>query len=84
MKTCTTNHCNCIVNALGLTAVAIALATGVANLSRAVYATFHRKRQEWRGDRYVLEIEGETRQSRLFGENLRLRRRISTGSTPGP
>ena len=35
-------------------------------------------RQEWRGDRYVLEIEGETRQSRLFGENLRLRRRIST------
>lgn len=37
-----------------------------------------RVRQEWRGDRYVLEIEGETRQSRLFGENLRLHRRIST------
>jgi hypothetical protein len=35
-------------------------------------------RQEWRDDRYVLEIEGETRQSRLFGENLRLQRRIST------
>ena len=37
-----------------------------------------RVRQEWRGDDYVLEIEGETRQSRLFGENLRLERRIST------
>ena len=35
-------------------------------------------RQEWRDERYVLEIEGETRQSRLFGENLRLHRRIST------
>jgi hypothetical protein len=42
-----------------------------------------RIRQEWRGDEFVLEIEGETRQSRLFGENLRLARRISTrlGST---
>jgi hypothetical protein len=37
-----------------------------------------RIRQEWRGEDYVLEIEGETRQSRLFGENLRLERRIST------
>jgi hypothetical protein len=37
-----------------------------------------RVRQEWRGEDYVLEIEGETRQSRLFGENLRLERRIST------
>jgi hypothetical protein len=37
-----------------------------------------RVRQEWRGDDYVLEIEGETRQARLFGENLRLERRIST------
>jgi hypothetical protein len=35
-------------------------------------------RQEWRGEDYVLEIEGETRQARLFGENLRLERRIST------
>jgi len=34
--------------------------------------------QEWRDERYVLEIEGETRQSRLFGENLRLHRRVST------
>jgi galactose mutarotase-like enzyme len=33
--------------------------------------------QEWRGDEYVLEIRGETRQARLFGENLRLERRIS-------
>jgi hypothetical protein len=37
-----------------------------------------RVRQEWRGEDYVLEVEGETRQSRLFGENLRLERRIST------
>jgi hypothetical protein len=37
-----------------------------------------RVREEWRGDDYVLEVEGETRQSRLFGENLRLERRIST------
>jgi hypothetical protein len=37
-----------------------------------------RARQEWRGDEYVLELEGETRQARLFGENLRLERRIST------
>ena len=37
-----------------------------------------RVRQEWRGDEYVLEIEGETRQARLFGENLRLERRLST------
>jgi hypothetical protein len=37
-----------------------------------------RVRQEWRGDDYVLELEGETRQARLFGENLRLERRLST------
>jgi hypothetical protein len=37
-----------------------------------------RVRREWRGDEYVLELEGETRQARLFGENLRLERRIST------
>ena len=37
-----------------------------------------RVRQDWRGDDYVLEIEGETRQGRLFGENLRLERQIST------
>ena len=37
-----------------------------------------RVRQEWHGDDYVLEIEGETRQARLFGENLRLERRLST------
>ncbi len=34
--------------------------------------------QEWRGEEYVLEIAGETRQARLFGENLRLERRIAT------
>ena len=37
-----------------------------------------RVRQEWRGEEYALEIEGETRQARLFGENLRLERRVST------
>ncbi len=37
-----------------------------------------RLRQEWREGRFVLEIEGETRESRLFGENLRLHRRIAT------
>jgi galactose mutarotase-like enzyme len=37
-----------------------------------------RVRQEWRDDEYVLEIEGETRESRLFAENLRLERRLST------
>jgi len=37
-----------------------------------------RVRQEWRGDEYVLEIGGETRQARLFGENLRLERRVTT------
>jgi hypothetical protein len=38
-----------------------------------------RVRQEWEGDAYVLEVAGETRQARLFGENLKLERRISTG-----
>jgi len=33
---------------------------------------------QWRGDEYVLEIMGEVRQTRVFGENLVLRRRIST------
>lgn len=34
--------------------------------------------QEWRGDSYVLEIEGQTRQAVLGGENLLLTRKIST------
>jgi hypothetical protein len=37
-----------------------------------------RVRQELQGDDYVLEIEGETKQARLFGENLRLVRRLRT------
>jgi hypothetical protein len=37
-----------------------------------------RIRQEWREGRFVLEIEGETREGRLFGDHLRLARRIST------
>lgn len=32
----------------------------------------------WDGDRYRLEISGQVRQARLFGENLALNRRIST------
>ena len=32
---------------------------------------------EWRGDDYVLEIEGQARQAVLFGENLLLTRKIS-------
>jgi Domain of unknown function (DUF4432) len=34
--------------------------------------------EEWRGDDYVLEIEGQVRQSVLFGENVLLTRKIST------
>ena len=33
---------------------------------------------EWQGDAYVLAVEGEVRQAVLFGENLLLKRRIST------
>ena len=32
----------------------------------------------WNGDQYELEISGEVRQARIFGENLVLRRRITT------
>lgn len=32
----------------------------------------------WEGDEYRLEISGQVRQARLFGENLVLRRRITT------
>jgi galactose mutarotase-like enzyme len=32
----------------------------------------------WRNGRYVLEISGEVRESRMFGENLLLKRKIST------
>ncbi len=34
--------------------------------------------EEWRGDDYVLAIEGQVRQAVLFGENLLLMRKIST------
>jgi hypothetical protein len=37
-----------------------------------------RVRTEWQGDDYVLSVEGQVRQSVLFGENLLLTRRIST------
>lgn len=33
---------------------------------------------EWQDEAYVLEVKGEVRQARVFGENLVLRRRIST------
>ncbi len=35
--------------------------------------------QEWRGEEYVLIVEGEIRQAVLFGENLLLKRHIETG-----
>lgn len=34
--------------------------------------------EEWRGDHYVLGVEGRVRQAALFGENLLLTRRITT------
>lgn len=34
--------------------------------------------EEWRGDDYVIELQGQTRSSVLFGENLLLTRTIST------
>ncbi len=34
--------------------------------------------EDWRGDDYVLQISGETRQAVLFGENLVLVRKITT------
>ncbi len=37
-----------------------------------------RTSEEWRGDDYVLEIEGVTRQAVLFGENLSLHRKVTT------
>jgi hypothetical protein len=40
--------------------------------SQLSYRTF------WTGDEYELEISGETRQAALFGENLVMRRRITT------
>ncbi len=35
-------------------------------------------RQEWIGGKYVLSVSGEVRESRMFGENLLLKRTIST------
>lgn len=33
---------------------------------------------EWQGDEYLLWCEGQVREARVFGENLRLTRRVST------
>jgi hypothetical protein len=41
-------------------------------------ARYVNHRAAWQGDQYELEITGEVRQARVFGENLVLRRRIST------
>lgn len=41
-------------------------------------ARFVGHRAHWAGDEYEIEITGEARQTRVFGENLVLRRRIST------
>jgi hypothetical protein len=35
--------------------------------------------ETWNGDDCSLQVEGEIRQVRVFGENLRLKRRITTG-----
>ncbi len=53
---------------------ALGLHGRVSNLpARCVsYRTF------WSGDEYELEVTGEVRQTRVYGENLVLRRRIST------
>jgi len=41
-------------------------------------------RQEWEGDDYVLEIRGLVKESRVFGPDMWLHRRISTGlNQPG-
>lgn len=34
--------------------------------------------REWQGDEYVLEVEGQSRQAVIFGENLLLTRRVRT------
>ena len=41
-------------------------------------ARYVRHRAAWQGDEYKLEVSGQVRQARVFGENLVLRRRIST------
>jgi hypothetical protein len=41
-------------------------------------ARYVNHRASWVGDEYEIEITGEVRQARVFGENLVLRRRIST------
>lgn len=43
-----------------------------------VPARFVNHRAYWTGDDYLLEVSGEVRQTRVLGENLVLRRRIST------
>jgi hypothetical protein len=35
-------------------------------------------RAEWAGDEYELEVSGQVRQAQVFGENILLRRRLST------
>lgn len=41
-------------------------------------ARFVNYKTGWAGDEYELEISGEVRQAKVFGENLTLRRRIAT------
>jgi Domain of unknown function (DUF4432) len=53
-------------------------ALGLHGRASHIPATNISVRQEWRGDDYVLEIAGQTRQSMIGGENLVLTRRIST------
>lgn len=42
-------------------------------------ASHVRTNEKWAGDECTLSVKGEVRQARLFGENLRLARRISAG-----
>ena len=42
-------------------------------------ASHVRVNEEWNGDECTFSVKGEVRQARLFGENLRLTRRISAG-----
>jgi len=41
-------------------------------------ARFVRAGGEWQGDEYIIYIEGEVRESKVFGPNIVLRRRIET------
>lgn len=49
----------------------------------AIPARYLNHQAGWRGDDYLLEITGEMRQTRVYGENLVLRRKITTALGSG-